>query len=82
MPKLWKRGQKGSYHSLSDGRLPKQEMFRFPRLFRGFIWRVSRFDPLSFSLVVLILVTAGLMACFWPALRAASLNPMVALRHE
>jgi len=52
------------------------------RLIREQVWRVSPFDPLSFSLVVLILVTAGLMACFWPALRAARLNPMVALRHE
>jgi putative ABC transport system permease protein len=52
------------------------------RLIREQVWRVSPFDPLSFTVVVLILVTAGLMACFWPALRAARLNPMVALRHE
>ena len=52
------------------------------RLIREQVWRVSPFDPLSFSLVVLILITVGLLACFWPALRAARLNPMVALRHE
>jgi ABC-type antimicrobial peptide transport system permease subunit len=52
------------------------------RLIREQIWRVSPFDPLSFSVVVFILVTAGLLACFWPALRAARLNPMTALRHE
>ena len=52
------------------------------RLIREQIWRVSPFDPLSFSVVVLILVTAGLLACFWPALRAARMNPMIALRHE
>ena len=52
------------------------------RLIREQVWRVSPFDPLSFSVVVFILVTAGLMACFWPALRAARLNPMIALRHE
>ena len=51
-------------------------------LVRQQIWRVSPFDPLSFGVVVLILVTAGLMACFWPALRAARLNPVAALRHE
>ena len=51
-------------------------------MIREQVWRVSPFDPLSFSVVVLILVTAGLMACLWPALRAARLNPMVALRHE
>jgi len=52
------------------------------RLIREQVWRVSPFDPLSFSVVVLILVSAGLLACFWPALRAARLNPMTALRHE
>jgi len=51
-------------------------------LIRQQVWRVSPFDPLSFGVVVLILVTAGLMACFWPALRAARLNPVAALRHE
>ncbi len=52
------------------------------RLIREQVWQVSPFDPLSFSVVVLILVTAGLLACFWPALRAARLNPTTALRHE
>ena len=52
------------------------------RLIREQVWRVSPFDPLSLSVVVLILVTAGLLACFWPALRAARLNPMTALRQE
>ena len=52
------------------------------RLIREQVWHVSPFDPLSFTLVALILVTAGLLACLWPALRAARLNPMVALRHE
>lgn len=52
------------------------------RLIREQIWRVSPFDPLSFSVVVLILLAAGLLACFWPALRAARLHPMTALRHE
>jgi ABC-type antimicrobial peptide transport system permease subunit len=52
------------------------------RLIREQIWRVSPFDPLSFSVVVLILLSAGLLACFWPALRAARLDPMTALRHE
>jgi predicted permease len=52
------------------------------RLIREQIWRVSPFDPLSFIVVVLILLAAGLLACFWPALRAARLHPMTALRHE
>lgn len=52
------------------------------RLIRDQVWQVSPFDPLSFTVVVLVLITTGLLACFWPALRAARLNPMTALRHE
>jgi putative ABC transport system permease protein len=52
------------------------------RVIREQIWRVSPFDLLSFTLVVLVLLSAGLLACFWPALRAARLDPMTALRHE
>jgi predicted permease len=46
------------------------------------IWQVSPFDPISFAAVSLLLLFAGLQACFWPARRAARLDPMAALRHE
>ncbi len=46
------------------------------------IWGVSPFDPLSFGLTAAILLAAGLQACFWPARRAARIDPMSALRHE
>ena len=49
---------------------------------RGQIWKISPFDPLSFMIVVLILVAAGLQACLWPALRAARVDPAIALRTE
>ena len=46
------------------------------------VWRVSAFDPLAFTIVSGLLLTAGLMACAWPALRAARIDPITGLRQE
>jgi predicted permease len=46
------------------------------------IWKVSTFDPLSFVAVSALLLIAGLQACYWPARRAARVDPIVALRQE
>jgi ABC-type antimicrobial peptide transport system permease subunit len=56
--------------------------FATTRLLAEQIWQVSPFDPLSFVAVSLLLLVAGLQACFWPARRAARLDPMEALRHQ
>jgi ABC-type antimicrobial peptide transport system permease subunit len=52
------------------------------RWFAGQIWNVTAFDPLSFGAVALLLLAAGLLACFWPARRAARTDPLIALRQE
>jgi putative ABC transport system permease protein len=52
------------------------------RLLARQIWHVSPFDPVAFGVVSLILLAAGLQACIWPALRAARIDPIVALRQE
>jgi len=39
-------------------------------------------DPLMLALVAVILVVIALIACIWPARRAANLDPMKALRTE
>lgn len=46
------------------------------------IWKVSTFDPVSFAAVSVLLLVAGLQACYWPARRAARVDPIVALRQE
>ena len=43
---------------------------------------VSATDPTPLALVVILVTLAGLMACLWPSLRAASVEPTVALRYE
>jgi len=52
------------------------------RLLARQVWNVPPFDPLAFGLVSLILLAAGLQACFWPARRAARIDPIAALREE
>jgi putative ABC transport system permease protein len=44
--------------------------------------RVSPQDPLVFTAVPILLLIVGLLACWFPARRAAALHPVKALRHE
>jgi putative ABC transport system permease protein len=46
------------------------------------IWGVSATDPWTFGAVVGLVVVTGLAACWLPARRAASVDPLVALRYE
>jgi ABC-type lipoprotein release transport system permease subunit len=49
---------------------------------RGFLYEVLALDPLTFALVPALLFIAALAACLIPSARAATTDPMVALRHE
>jgi len=46
------------------------------------LYDVKSNDPATFSTVALVLTLTALVACFLPALKAARVDPMVALRHE
>ena len=52
------------------------------RLLAQQVWRVSAFDPIAFAAVAAILLTAGLLACAWPAWRAARIDPIAGLRQD
>ena len=51
-------------------------------LLRGFLYEVPALDPVTFVLVPAVLLAASLAACLVPSVRAAAVDPMVALRHE
>ena len=52
------------------------------RLMNSQLFGVTPNDPLTFACVSLILVAVSLLACWIPAMRAAQLEPMLALRYE
>jgi putative ABC transport system permease protein len=51
-------------------------------LLRSFLFGVSPFDPLTFCAVPLLMLICALLASWIPARRAASVDPMQALRME
>ena len=50
------------------------------RWLAGAVWRVAAFDPVAFGVVALLLMAVGLQACYWPARRAARIDPLIAIR--
>jgi ABC-type lipoprotein release transport system permease subunit len=52
------------------------------RLMRSLLFEVSPADPGIFAAVIVLLLLVSLAACVIPARRAASIDPMQALRTE
>ena len=52
------------------------------RVMRGLLYEVSPSDPYVFAAASALLLLTGFAASLGPALRAASVQPLVALRHE
>ncbi len=46
------------------------------------LWGVSAYDPWTLTCVPVVLLTTGFLACWFPARRAARVDPLVALRYE
>jgi putative ABC transport system permease protein len=56
--------------------------FAAGRFLAGFLFETSPSDPVTFGAVLLVLMAAALLASFFPARRAASIEPTKALRSE
>jgi ABC-type antimicrobial peptide transport system permease subunit len=52
------------------------------KVLKGLVSNVSTFDPYSFAAVAVLLFGAGMFASFWPARRAAHVDPITALRDQ
>ena len=52
------------------------------RLMTTMLYGVQATDPVTFLSVGTLMGASALLAALWPALRAAQVDPMAALRHE
>jgi len=52
------------------------------RVLASELWGVSARDPLTFAAVAVVVLVAGVAACWFPARRATRVDPTIALRFE
>jgi ABC-type antimicrobial peptide transport system permease subunit len=56
--------------------------FVLSRMIVSLLYDVTATDPLTFASVAGLMMFVALLACYFPALRATRIDPIVALRHD
>jgi putative ABC transport system permease protein len=54
----------------------------FTRVLQTLLFGISATDPLTFGMILAVMVIVGFLACYLPARRASKVDPLVALRYE
>ncbi|HEV2381689.1 MAG TPA: ABC transporter permease [Terriglobia bacterium] len=68
--------------ALAGGTFGVAAAFGVTRYLASLLYGVRPVDPLTFTVVAIVLFAVAVAACFIPARRAISVDPMVALRYE
>ena len=56
--------------------------FGVGKILESLLVQTTPYDPVTLSTTVALLISVAILACLWPARRAARLDPMAALRYE
>jgi putative ABC transport system permease protein len=68
--------------SLGLGRLLRHALYLSPHEHEGMLYAVSIYDPTTLTLACALLLVVILAASYFPARRAAKVDPLIALRYE
>jgi putative ABC transport system permease protein len=79
---LWQILREGVGTALAGIVLGSVGAYWVGRAMQGMVFGVGTVDPLALAIVAITLLTSSLVACLVPARRAASVDPMTALRQE